>query len=71
MAPPLLGNLGAKFPETSFPHYFYDLFLNPNVLLCLQCSVSKMKRKAGYTLLHFHIFIHYLDQIRSQLAYIC
>ena len=28
-----------------------------------------IKRKAVYTLVHFHIFIHYLDQIGSQLAY--
>ena len=28
-----------------------------------------IKRKAAYTLVPFHIFIHYLDQIGSQLAY--
>ena len=28
-----------------------------------------IKREAVYTLVHFHIFIHYLNQIGSQLAY--
>ena len=32
-------------------------------------NVWPIKRIAVYILLHFHIFIHYLDQIRSKLAY--
>ena len=33
-------------------------------------NVWPMIRKAVYILAHFQIFIHYLDQIESQLAYI-
>ena len=59
MAPPLLGNLRAKFSEMSFPHfktYFKQIghchikttcnlikHLIPIILLCLQCSLSKMR----------------------------
>ena len=77
MAMTLLWNLGAKFSEMSYPHLrpIYTnqplLFLDktkkrliPIILHSLQYS-----RKAVYTLVHFHIFIHYLDRIRSQLAY--
>ena len=59
MALPLLGNLRAKFSEMSFPHfktYFKQVghchikttcnlikHLIPIILLCLQCSLSKMR----------------------------
>ena len=56
MAPPSKGNLGAKFSETSFPHFTDLLYANrpllsldtnlkcliPIILLCHLCSLSKM-----------------------------
>ena len=45
------------------------------ISLCLECSLFKVhsmahkNRKAVYTLVLFHTFIHFLDWIRSQLAY--
>ena len=55
MALPSLGNLGAEFSETSFPQFDLSYAnwpllsldnnlkcLIPIILLCLQCSLSKM-----------------------------
>ena len=57
IAPPFLGNLGAKFSETLFPHFktcstqiiivisrqsFKTFDIFPIISLCLQCSLSKM-----------------------------
>ena len=39
-----------------------------NVLLSVQ-NVQPIKKKAVYTLILFHTLIHFLDQIRPQLAY--
>ena len=65
--PPLLGNFGAKFSETSFPHfrtYFYanqpllslDNHLKcliPIILLCLQCSFPKCLAHKKKSCLYF------------------
>ena len=83
--PPLLGNFGVKFSETSFPHfrtYFYanqpllsfrqpfKMFDSNNFTLSSMFSFQNawpIKRKAVYTfsLVHFHILIHFPVRIGS------
>ena len=78
MARPSLRNFRAKFSEMSFPliqqigHCFlrqqFKMFDSNNFTLSSMHSfqnVWPIKRKAVYTLLLFHIFIHLLVRIRS------